>query len=426
MMKRGDNIMNQSNIHTSSNNMQKHTDQHRSRPDRAIEQMQSAMRLWPDPDEAPEVPPEATLQTYLNAPDLLESDIRAQIKKSIQCQRALEYIRLKPLDDEDTSWINASLLQDLKAKLASKTPNEPMPTKHIPAFIHRQFGQIWKTRSEVEYWNGSRMAHRFTFRPPQVILLSNPIDLPWDDTIYRAAVVTPAECWTADRMADDEITITIPDIGDYVVHLWLSYPVSGCQISDFIGTPDGNSETRLQIALAAREEGLPLAPKDGAGLPLDPVADQDTFLERERLLDCASWLPATADARREWAESSMNTDCLPERTSIPFSFSQQEKFALAACSVQETGYRTEHKAYKIVGSSLTLNVSAREDAADCDFVIYDINRTPSSLLDGAVVTTANFVSEPFMNGETTVPLQALAGGFRLRKQDGSYVELHEI
>ena len=390
----------------------------------ALQSLDQAMRLWPDPYEAPEVPSKAILRKFLLDPVKLEKDLVDQIKGSINCTRALEQLRRPAEYASKPDWMTDELAANLKHTLANGQPAKKSKPTADASFGHREFGQIWHSCSEVERWTGSEIAHRWTFRPLDVILVSSAIDMPWDDTIFRAVAVSHAELWPSDMQADDEITITLPDGGRFVVHLWLDYPISACQLAHRIGTLANTECTRLKIGTTAIEEGLALAPRDGAGLPLDPVQDRATMQARQRLHACASWLSATADARRKWAESQTHHAVIPNRTLIQFPSLQREELALAAADT--TSGKVATQAYEIVGHTLRLKVEASAASEDCAFVVYGVDDTPSDSLDGVVVTTASFVSKPFIHGQTAVPRHAMEGGVRLRSPDGSFVELRAI
>ena len=62
------------------------------------------------------------------------------------------------------------------------------------------------------------------------------------------------------------------------------------------------------------------------------------------------------------------------------------------------------------------------DGEHYGFLVSSRSGAVADALDGAVVTTARSVSEPFRQGQTRLPKAAMATGFRVRFPDGTFVE----
>lgn len=270
-----------------------------------MKKLSEAIRLWPHPDEAPEVPPESVLRSFLADPGSVDADLAEQIRSSPNCARILESLRRQP---EPAFRSEHTVFFDQLRRITSGAGTKRSETNAIapceaPRRKGKRFGTVWTTRGAVELWTGERMARRFTYRPLTVVIVQEASEMPWDDTLYRAIPLTPALVWPDDWLASDELRLSLPGVDRFAAHLWLEYPVSGCQLDRCLGQLPTCECDNLKVGLAALGEGLPLTPDEGGGGLLDPERDTEILLERERLHACAAWLAATADARREWWET---------------------------------------------------------------------------------------------------------------------------
>ncbi len=176
----------------------------------------------------------------------------------------------------------------------------PQPT---PLGIAKpEFGQLWATKSEVEVLDGRRWTTQRIEMACDAMILEGPIETPFDDTIFRAAACTPALAWPVSWQTDRDVRVTVPGLGDYVVHLWLEYPVSQDQLAACLGNVTDADAENLEIGRVAVAEGLPLTSQERAGLPLHDKRDGDLLLELENLQERADSLDATATTRRLWVE----------------------------------------------------------------------------------------------------------------------------
>ncbi|MBT3191070.1 MAG: hypothetical protein HN341_00795 [Verrucomicrobia bacterium] len=397
----------------------------------SLQHVREAIRLWPDASEAPEVPTESTLRQFLASPEKLDPDLVDQIQGSVNCARVLEKLRQQPVSSEPLSSKEMSFLAQLRARSSRPQVNGHEPRHSAPdgaliAAVCPAFGQVWTTRSRVEAcWIGGRMVSRWTYQPQSVVLVSAGQDVPWDDTIFRASPVSPRELWGDDILADDELVFRFPTGDELVAHLWLGYPVSACQLAACIGTLPEEEQERLELGLAATEENLPLAPEDGAGLPLDPLRDVEALLARERLQVRAGWLPATADARREWWEEKPVQPALPERVTLAVEARIEqnvaEPIALAAKPPEQ---RAQRMSFGVKGAEhLLLEAYRQTNGQHWGFMVFGPQGCLSADLDGSIITTSRAVSDPFVNGQTQMPLSALTDGFRVRRPDGAFLSL---
>lgn len=252
-------------------------------------ELMESINLWPDPSEAPEVPPYDLLKKYLNDPSSIEDDLADQIDNSPNCRRALERIRQEsndPISGEAISFFN-ELRSIMSESGVKKTKKCFAPINNNPTF---RFGSAWTTRSEVKMRVGNDIVKRWTFMPMDVILLDNGVEI-GSDKIYRAVAISKFELWK-DNVAEDEVIIKIPKMGLYVAHLWLNYPVSEEQLFHNLG--ELSSVEKKAFKNACKQYGND---EDviGAGQKY-PLLDYELRQERKRLHQKASWLSACADA----------------------------------------------------------------------------------------------------------------------------------
>jgi hypothetical protein len=123
------------------------------------------------------------------------------------------------------------------------------------------------------------MESRYTWRPVNVLLVEAQ-SAGRGEVLWRAIPCTPLWVWGEENVGSDEAVIEIEEAGEYVAHFTLEYPVHARQLYACIGE--------------AKE--VELEPGHAQTVP-------ELALERERLLDCADWLSAIADARLRWYES---------------------------------------------------------------------------------------------------------------------------
>ena len=57
------------------------------------EALRLSLRLWPDPTDAPDVPPDSVLLDFVKHPHLVKPvELQEQIRKSINCRRAIDVL----------------------------------------------------------------------------------------------------------------------------------------------------------------------------------------------------------------------------------------------------------------------------------------------------------------------------------------------
>ncbi len=268
--------------------------------------LRRSQRLWPDPFDAPDVPPRDMLADYMRGGVARLPHVHGyryylpkQITESINCQRALEALRAEQDPDHILHpAISAELEEHLarqawevfKAQL-SKSPRPPIrSTVHgtLPAPVlppqppaTPTADQIWTTSHEVKRFDGFRRQSRYTWHPVNVLLAEGPRPS-GDDLVWRAMPCSPLDFWGVENVGDAEAVVEVSGAGTYVVHFQLEYPVSKSQLHAFVGV----------VADRTVEPGK-------------AAATSELRLERLRLFERAKWLSATADAfLAEWEHKS--------------------------------------------------------------------------------------------------------------------------
>lgn len=253
-----------------------------------------SLELWPDPFDSPEVPDENILQAFKDG-NVSDIDLREQIKESIDCQRAMALLERKSGSGKsaDVMALRSALIE-LSRKhpvpSASRFQQEP-PSGKTEADLLPQIGALFATSPKIEQWNGREWVHRYTFRPLDVLILDEGHSVPWGDTIFRCVACSPADLWPTELRADDESLADFGQLGGFVIHWWLNYPVSRSQL------------TRKISQLSRKNSTEPILPQQfpSAGPEPDPD-DKALWLERDQLHACAAYLGANAHARRIAAE----------------------------------------------------------------------------------------------------------------------------
>ncbi len=255
--------------------------------------------LWGDPFAAPDMPPRTLLRQWLQTPPAeREPWLTAQISSHPLGPDAYSLLVLEPLLPPAPPLPPLSektrALMDQAWAERDRTPRKAAPTP--PAAPAR--GVLCRSTETLEYFDPDRplMQERRTWQPPDIILTAGP----WAEEggpLWRAVVATPAALWPDGLREPDDLPVTTTSGDEWIAHLWLEYPVSEAQIAAALAALDGDSLVALEQAGTALPDGLPLEDPE-AEATRDPIIQQ----ERDRLMARASFLSATADARRARAE----------------------------------------------------------------------------------------------------------------------------
>jgi len=184
------------------------------------------MFLWEDPFDAPSVPDEPLLKEFAENQEAVEADLAGQIRRDLNCGRALDRVKFgkygivkseNMISEEDFHKI----LESVPAAESRLVPAEnPEKRTYFP-----RKGDIFYTRSKLpvvdENGNSSFI---YTFKPCAVLLLDDGEKKPWNDKVFRCAVVTPDYMGDAVEGQDTDLK------NGWILHKWLSYPVSIYQL----------------------------------------------------------------------------------------------------------------------------------------------------------------------------------------------------
>ncbi len=369
--------------------------------DAALERSQ---RLWPDPFEAPEVPPRDLLEAYRRGPEHLPEKVRgwlpAQIAQSVNCQRAVEMLRaegdpghvLHPLISSEEERRLAlpnlkSQISNLRSEAARRSAEEPVDTlrespapenlepeiSNLESRVAPEIDQVWTTKADVQIFNGQNLEPRRVWRPMNVLLAEGPIR-DAGETIWRAMPCTPLWVWGEENVGDSEAVVNVPGAGDYVVHFRLEYPVSARQLHACIGVAEDRD----------------FAPGNAPSTP-------ELELERERVVEFAAWLSATADARRALREWQADMEEQEQQDVWRF----RRRMGLVPVEVPGRG-RFESSERWHFRASLTPQPAARKRIEDS---IALAAKTPGSLASQAVLVRGR----PEELVEQATPVGVLAG-----------------
>ncbi len=378
-------------------------------------EIEEALWLWPNPEDAPEVPALDVLRRFASDPAQVDPDLRSQILESINCHRIL------------ARW------QEESPGGLMENGDEPLPGYNLPDRVphsssgpslppkgNRCFGELWNTRTDVEIFDSEGFQKRRTAQPPLVLLASAPQSMPWADEIVRAVVASPVELWPEEMLADDEMVLTVEGMGRFVAHFWLNYPLSVSQLSVCRGALTPEDLENFEAGLQAFEEGLPISPDLGGGLPLDARQDSDVLRERERLHAFAAYLAYTADAFRAWWEADPSQ---PAGIGIFPSHPAEASTELALAAQTKAWSPSLARWFRVEDTDLLLQIGMETDMKHCDVLVAKPDGSWSGQLDGAVIVTPRGTSNPFVRGQSRLPAEWLAHGFRLRTKDGGILRL---
>ena len=252
-------------------------------------EFEASRRLWPDPFEAPGVPPPDVLLRLAEHPEE-DIDLVAQVCGSLEARRALftalaawNFSALSPRDKP-----LRPIAMGLRLSGADEAP---------------VFGEIWHSSAVVEHYDGERIAPRRTWSPPMALVVSEPQDTGFD-TICRAVFCSVRELCDEEILECGGTSLFCDSAGyEYVAHLGLEYPVSCSQLAVRVGVVDPSGLAPLQESMAAHQSDAPHPRLNGAKAL--STYGSAVFL---RLAAQAAWLSANADARLAHRESDAEAD----------------------------------------------------------------------------------------------------------------------
>ena len=234
-------------------------------------------RLWPDPFEAPDVPPTDILQRLLGHPGS-DPDLEAQVAESATGRRAVAAMRATLAIFGPTG--SSKSLKPIRQQLLSTARPESPPA----------FGEIWRTRMVVEHFDGEEIVPRKTWAPSLAFITDEPQDVGFD-TICRAMLCSIREMCDPEVADIDSEVVRLDSGHEFVVHFALEYPVSTSQLEICIGEIDPMQAGSLQEKMSSFAS---CTETDAANAP---EISPSVLIQLERLAEFGAWLASNADAR---------------------------------------------------------------------------------------------------------------------------------
>jgi hypothetical protein len=240
--------------------------------------------LWPDPFEAPGVPPADVLLRLAENPSE-DPDLVAQIQENTEARRAL------------FSALSLRGLVGIQSRTKALTP---ISRRQYATCLGESphFGEIRHTSPVVEAFDGSQLVHRRTWTPPMALIVSEPQDMGFDH-VCRAVLCSVEEVCD-EEILESTANLVFTDAAGfrYVAHLDLEYPVSTAQLGALVGQVEGSEVVALQEVMLAH-----LAGEDHPRLCSPGVLSTHGRAVYRRMAANANWLAATAEARRDHYEA---------------------------------------------------------------------------------------------------------------------------
>ena len=188
--------------------------------------------LWDNPSDAPSVPSNEILGDFING-KLEDKDLEKQIRNDLNCKMAVDKIKFEKIFGKNQ--------ENCTACASEKRCEEQKGVvfKLIGRFISPRKGDIFYTQSKLPVIDeNSERSFVYTFKPCAVLLLDDGEEMEWNDRVFRCAVVTPE--YMGEAVEGQDMLLE----NGWVLHKWLSYPLSFYQI-DFsrkVGTVDNIDE----------------------------------------------------------------------------------------------------------------------------------------------------------------------------------------
>ncbi len=367
-----------------------------------LELLAASERLWPDPSMAPDVPTSTLLKPLLakEPSDWPNADLREQILHSPNCLRQLLSLSqaTSPASAFDPDAI-AKVLSEVKWKTQ---PDQPILQDTPPqrGFLHLEPGVICTLRHNYLCERGDRMATAWNFSPPTVLIVQEPTRTGDGIPYLRGIVCSHADEWPEDWLGADEIAFEGQSGNQWVLHLWLSFPIALRDVAGIYDQAAEDQHDRISIAIEAHTQDLPLQPSDGAGLGPEPD-DTEVLMARDQLYEAASTLPSTLDCylaelernQEGQARTASFMQNLPEPLRLPA--------AAASSSMVPILHIDPHPATDTIADAwaepLTFDPHAtRPGQWSASFKLHGVNATPGI---------------PFYLSTIDNPTLQLAGGF---------------
>ena len=182
--------------------------------------------LWPDPEDAPLVPPQNYLRAYLEDRESLPPVLTEQIRGSINCRRALENLPAAVLLED--------ILEEEKPKLdlpSTEEVDELIEEINVDNLTHfAKRGSIYTTSCYQTQNEENGNLGYFNFSPQTVLVLSEP-----DDDFCNVVPCSPEACWPEENRGLGDLVIEPNGFVPVVAHLWCEKDIPMTQLRNLIG-----------------------------------------------------------------------------------------------------------------------------------------------------------------------------------------------
>ncbi len=180
--------------------------------------------IWPDPEDAPLVPPKNYLRAYLEDRESLPSVLTEQIRGSINCRRALENLSAELLLEDILEEEKPGL--DLPGQEEIQELVDELEKIDLDRAKRALQGQIWTTSCAIRgFAEGSEVSF-FNFNPMTVLILEPNVVVP----------CSPEACWPEENRGKGDVIIEPEGFVPLVAHMWLSIDMSHSQLAQMVAT----------------------------------------------------------------------------------------------------------------------------------------------------------------------------------------------
>jgi len=328
--------------------------------------------LWPDPEDAPLVPPRNYLRAYLEDHESLPPVLTEQIRGSINCRRALENLSAELLLED--------ILEEEKPKLDLPSTEEVDELLDecvgidLNSAVFALPGEIWTTQSFISGLVEGHKINFFNFNPIQILILDSGLVVP----------CSPEACWPEENRGTGDVIIQPEGYVTMVAHMWLSTKMSFSQLARKVSTVELPSESFTSLDRPVN---------------LDILAKQQI-----RELEVAS------------VYLSCNLELsIPKCHTLPVS----EKRAASSGSVQQDG--TEYE-FIHENSGAKISFSLQNNGKEF-YVMVEKDDLRSDCLDGFLIKANSGGNIEIKGGQGIISLEANKSGFWLEDNSGNETEI---
>ena len=329
--------------------------------------------LWPDPEDAPLVPPRNYLRAYLEDRESLPPVLTEQIRGSINCRRALENLSSELLLED--------ILEEEKPKLDLPGQEEiqelvdELEKIDLDRAVFAVQGQIWTTSCAISgFAEGSEVSF-FNFNPTTVLILEPNVAVP----------CSPEACWPVENRGRGDVVIEPEGFVPLVAHMWLSIDMSHSQLAQQVAT----------VKLPSERFTTGDRPVD-----LDVLAKQQV----QELEANASYLSCNLEVRRTsyqeppvFKDEEIAASGFLENQSNEFEYVDKESGATICFSLQNNG-----KDYHVL-------IEKDDLRSDC--------------LDGFIIKFNSGEKLEIKGGQGFIGIESLRSGFCIKDSFGNDTEI---